>query len=330
MFFVLIYSSFKGKSSYEVFFPRVFTLQQPWGDDNYTIHLPTEYRDLTQPNFNIPLDENRRVMHITHFKAAKAIIKSGYKAQQKISEDGYTYVYDESSNRYITEQETCLLYDGYYSWWSIKLNDDEYNPGPLGNNDHGVNSSTSFFFKNYSMYGTVKLSLKLRDLIECYATSRSKDSKKVLYKVGGTLRYTKEVCYVIIVCVDTDDKLSALETIDKSQSLVIKQPYSFFYGGGLQQSVAVSWDHYAFALYYPEQETLKICIEKVHLVEHYCFKSTGLYDETLLQNRTHICFHKLRRGQSECPDCVKFKDKKIPIDDLVKLLLPSWMARITL
>ena len=329
-FFVLIYSSFKDKKSYEVFFPGVFTFDQPWGDDNYKIHLPQKHKRLTQPNFEIPLNEDRKVMHITHFNAAKAIITSGYITQQKKSEYQYTYVYDESRKKYITEQEKCLLYDGYYSWWSIQC---EYNPGQLVNNDHQVNSSTSFLFKNYSMYGTVKLSLKLRDLIECYATSRSKDSKKVLYKVGGTLRYTKEVCYVIIVCVDTDDKLSALETIDKSQSLVIKQPYSFFYGGGLQQSVAVSWDHYAFALYYPEQKTLKLGKEEIdaRLVEHHGFDSNGSYDESY---KNYMCFQKIRK-RHECPDCKDFINKKIPIGDLSRLLAPlegisSQMASVTL
>ena len=318
MFFVLIYSSFKDKESYEVFFPGIFTLQQPWGDDNYTIHLPQTYKRLTQPKFEIPLDNNRRVMHITHFDAAKAIITSGYIPQQKKSKYQFTYVYD--GNSYITEQEKCLLYGGYYSWWSIELYDEKCDLGPLGNNDHGVNYYTSFLFINHSMYGTVKLSLKLRDFIECYARSRSIDSKKVLYKVGGTLRYTKEVCYVIIVCFDTDDKLSELETIDKSQSLVIKQPYSFFCGGGLPQGVGVSWDHYVFALYYPEQKTLKLGREEIDacLVEHRGFDSNGSYDESLLQ---HNCFQKLRRNR-ECPD-VKFRNTQIPFGDLRKLLSPS-------
>ena len=317
-----------------MFFPGVFTFDQPWGDDNFTKHLPSEYEGLTQPKFEIPLDENRRVMHITHFDAAEAIIKSGYKVQQKKSEYQYTYVYDESSNSYITEQEKCLLYDGYYSWWSIELYDKEYNPGPLGydkeynpgplgNNDCPVSYRTSFLFDNFSMYGTVKLSLELRDLIKCYAESRGKCADGVCYKVGGTLRYTKEVCYVIIVCVNTDDELSELET---SQSLVIKQPYSFLVG------VSVSWDHYAFALYYPEQKTLKLGKVEIHacLVEHRGFDSNGSYDERLLRKKTHKCFHILRKKQSECPDFANFKDKKIPIDDLVKLLLTSQMDRMAL
>ena len=66
-----------------MFFPGVFTFHQPWGNDNFKQHLPEKYKDLTQPNFKLALDNNRRVMHVTHFDAAKAIITSGYIAQQK-------------------------------------------------------------------------------------------------------------------------------------------------------------------------------------------------------------------------------------------------------
>ena len=306
-----------------MFFPGVFTLNQPWGDDNFIRHLPQKYQDLTQPNFELPLDDDRRVMHITHFDAAKAIITSGYKTQQKKAEYNYTYVYDVKSEKYKTEREKYLLYDGYYSWWSIELNDQEYYLGPPGNNTFGVIPRKSFLFEIFSMYGTVKLSLKLCDLIECYAESRGKRTENVQYKKGGTLRYTKEVCYVIIVCVDTDDKLSHLETIDKRKPLKIKQPYSFFNKGGLPQGVSVSWDHYAFALYYPEEKTLELGKKEIESVEHRGFNDDGSYNESLLEKKTHICFQKIRKQKDECPDCVKFKNKKIPIDDLRKLSLPQ-------
>ena len=81
------------------------------------------------------------------------------------------------------------MYDGYYSWWSIELYDKEYDPGPLDNNKFGVKTHKSSSFETFSMYGTVKLSLKLNDLIECYAKSRSEDTENVYYK--------KEVLYVI-------------------------------------------------------------------------------------------------------------------------------------
>ena len=318
-----------------MFFPRVFTFDQPWGDDNFIRHLPQRYQDLTQPNFELPLDDDRRVMHITHFDAAKAIITSGYIAQQK-AEDEYTYIYDQTSEKYIKVQEMYLLYDGYYSWWFIELNDQEYNPGPLGNNEFGVIPRKSFLFEIFSMYGTVKLSLKLNDLVKRYAESRSKHTKNVCYKKGGTLRYTKEVCYVIIVCVDTDDKLSHLETIDESQSLEIKQPYSFFYQGGLPHGVSVSWDHYAFALYYPRKETLELGKKEIDVcsVEHFGFNSNGSYNESLLQTKTHKCFQIIRKKEDECPDYKKFKNK-IPIDELKDLLsrsedMSSQLAGMTL
>ena len=188
-----------------MFCPGGFTLQQPWGKS-----------DPPQPNFEIPLDENGRIMHITHFDAAEAIIRSGYKAQQKKASCRYTYVYDKHTKKFITGKEKCLLYDGYYSWWSIELYDKEYDPDSLRSQ-----GSKSFLFDKFSMYGTVKLSLKLCDLIESYAKSQGKRTKDVRYKVGGTLRYRREVCYVIVICVDTDDRLSNVKSIKRPQSLVI-------------------------------------------------------------------------------------------------------------
>ena len=62
------------------------------------------------------------------------------------------------------------------------------------------------------------------------------------------------------------------------------------------------------SLYCTREETLELGKEKiaVYSVEHCGFDSTGSYDESLLQKKTHRCFQKLRKQQPECPDCEKF------------------------
>ena len=82
-----------------------------------------------------------------------------------------------------------------------------------------------------------------------YAQNRGESCKNVLYKVGGTLRYQREVCYVIIVCV-TDDA-QELTRLCNADELVISHSYNYFIGGQLPEPVKTSWDYYIFALYCP-------------------------------------------------------------------------------
>ena len=55
-----------------------------------------------------------------------------------------------------------------------------------------------------SIYGNRAFSCKFRDLIQSYAASRRSDVSKICIRKGGTLRYKKEICYVLIICIGCD------------------------------------------------------------------------------------------------------------------------------
>ena len=113
---------------------------------------------------------------------------------------------------------------GYFSWWSIDTAD-----SPITKRIH----SPSQQFKNESIYGTVKFFINLDQIEKSYLESYNMfriGNKRVLYKKGGTLRYSKEVCYVIIVCIMINgrDPFPDLPTmiLHSRSKLQFKQPSS--------------------------------------------------------------------------------------------------------
>ncbi len=57
-----------------------------------------------------------------------------------------------------------------------------------------------------SPYGNVAFSIQLSDLLQSYVKARAETEHEsmVCLKVGGTLRYRKEVCYVVIMCLENE------------------------------------------------------------------------------------------------------------------------------
>ncbi len=65
-----------------------------------------------------------------------------------------------------------------------------------------------------STYGNKGFVVPFHDLINCYKTSRSDCTvKSVYHKKGGTLRYTSEVCYVIMVIMEEDNQDGYFSTL---------------------------------------------------------------------------------------------------------------------
>ena len=58
-----------------------------------------------------------------------------------------------------------------------------------------------------SPYGSVAFSIQLSDILRDYEKARNIQGARVCLKVGGTLRYRKEICYVVIVCLKDDNEL---------------------------------------------------------------------------------------------------------------------------
>ena len=86
------------------------------------------------------------------------------------------------------------------------------------------------------------------------------------------------MCYVIVVCVfeNGKDPLHIFPNLGDLSNLVIKQSASYFSGGPIEGGVYVSWDHYVFALYYPNNHptrSLTLSLFDVEITEANMTKS---------------------------------------------------------
>ena len=181
------------------------------------------------------------------------------------------------------------------------------------------------------MYGTVKLSLDFQSLCSSYVESIAPGQQEhLLFKVGGTLRYKKEVCYVIVVCVAKDgvDPLPDFPNLDDLSNLRIRQPISYFSGGPIPQGgVGVSWDHYVFALYYPNDHptktlTLDPFVVTITGVEHYKYRDDGSYYEPRTPGLCHLVNR--NRDLHVCPDYNMYRNTPIPLEDNHILISYFW------
>ena len=333
-YIVQFYSYFNGKS-YEVFFPKEFTFDQPWGKDDFRIDLPDKCSVINQPDYYVNV---QRVAHITHFESAKSIISSGFKfqAKQKRGDKGYSYIcqttdrdgdHDLEKFNPIDNSTFITPCPGYFSWWGIEItNYPDRKDFDAKCQELNIKSKPSSLFASDSMYGPVKLSLDFEHLCDSYVQSIAPGQKKyLLYKIGGTLRYKKEVCYVIVVCIAKDgvDPLPDLPNLDDLSKLSIRQSSSYFWGGPIPKGgVGVSWDHYVFALYYPDNhptKTLTLDPPKVEItgVQHGNYKGDGSFYEP---KRPGLC-HIVNRNYhiDTCPDCEMFLKKSIPLSELQEI-----------
>ena len=65
--------------------------------------------------------------------------------------------------------------------------------------------------KRESRYGNYGFVVNFKDLLKCYQESRTDiatiEDRALFLRVGGTLRYCNEICYVVIVCTKHDREL---------------------------------------------------------------------------------------------------------------------------
>ncbi|XP_019864304.1 PREDICTED: uncharacterized protein LOC109593733 [Amphimedon queenslandica] len=188
---------------------------------------------------------------------------------------------------------TPLLSDGAFTWWNI---------------DPMVESITikeipkcqypSDLFNNTSRYGTVKISLSIKSILECYerhyknmdetdedkeASDEDGGKRKILFKNGGTLGYKHETCYIIIVCMtgrDGSDPLPQFTNlpgadISSGIQLHINCPYSMINGE------TVRWDHYKFAFHFPKEKDVEPTFQlnpkdiELSFVKHSIYRRAG-------------------------------------------------------
>ena len=321
----------KGKYPEVVY--RDFVQQHPWGE---TPQNEWTERGCTYPNglrlgegfTRIPIS---RLSHVTHNKEA-GLIRSTvqnqgcytFKSKQRLGKQyvtdhlplGETYRHIE--RRIFSPITPCSLDDpvfpGYYSWWGISVSE-WYRLGEGGEDLAGnirqlrqrVEVSDVLSPEPRSRYGNNAFSIKLSDLLLSYKRSRTDiDERRHVYlRVGGTLRYKWEICYIVIVCLQQDHTLNDLPEIEDANDIIdhnglinrqgkvvdywqtpeFKAKYivtSMKDDRGRYHSF--SWEQVVFALYYPSDDLVLQCKEgqiKEGTVDH--------SDRICISTRNRVC-----------------------------------------
>ena len=174
-----------------------------------------------------------RLAHVTHDSEASEIrCDFEFKARKKYGKVLGAYdgrpcgesfrPSERTHGRYFQIKDHETVFPGHYSWWGIypkydDLGGDYTKPTDIRKDlkilEHkGLKAFVPDYIKSppESIYGNHAFVSKLQDLLNSYATSRGKKVKNVCIRKGGTLRYTREICYVLIVGISDKDDDKAL------------------------------------------------------------------------------------------------------------------------
>ena len=282
------------KKLYEVFFPNQFEQCHPWSsepDSEWTDDQRRILGNLTVTN--VPI---LRVSHVTHNREAREINRSPeeftFICRQKL---GKGYVEDgsplgesyreDARYKYRKIPETDPVLPGYYSWWGISLSADweEDTEDPRRKLEREEACYGGTYLANYlkepveSCYGNNEYSTTFKNILQCYANSRHCSVEEIYLKLGGTLRYKQEICYVIVVCTQADLRsLSDFENLTPNESEVFNPKGLLNAKGRIKNRRAVpvfktrypvtycegkscSWENMAFAFYFPSGDQVLRC-----------------------------------------------------------------------
>ena len=279
---------------YEVFFPGKYVSDHPWRDEAWEKWDDSQYKllDKLKP-VKVPIC---KISHVSHNMEAEGIkcTSSSYftytfKPRQKV---GKAYIKD---GRPLGEsyKEVChYKYDhipatesvlpGYYSWWGVSLTG-----VPEAKrirqaikkqlNRHKYELADYLKDPPESRYGNNEFSTKLSTILQHYCRSRQCLMKEAYLKLGGTLRYRQEICYVIVICTEEDlGRLSDFPNLDPRKSEVFDSNGLLSENGNIKNFRAVpifetaypvqacndhscSWEAIAFALHYPSSDNVIRC-----------------------------------------------------------------------
>ena len=247
--------------------------------------------DLDKTYF-VPVD---RLAHITHKEEAKIIAEVDrqhhyFVAAPKVGKEynwdgspiGESYVATTSGQHAVSEEDTykkvpqtSSLLPGYYSWWGVTTR--EWLKGDSEAAQRMRRATSGLYVADYlksppqSRYGSKEFSVNLADAIKCYQSSRK--STDVYMKLTGTLRYKKEICYVITVCTSSDDEIT-----EKSEYGDLKEATEVFTDNGMLDedgkvvdhnavphfyprhiNTSNSWANLTFAFYFPNEDQVLVC-----------------------------------------------------------------------
>ncbi len=214
-----------------------------------------------------------------------------------------------------------LLPEGYYSWWGVQFDPNyqvllDFKPYRF------YSSPTPFNFESYrssdnrcphylrnppsSPYGNNEFLGELHDLLKYYRNSR------ITYSVnpdgqttcllpdtyllpGGTLRYKREICYVIIVCTQVDlfqvqpqiaaPDILCSEPVVNLNGLVDENNKVIDYSGSKIPQLSFRflstyecWENLAFAFYFPENSNRRLScpkyvVQRIDINHEWCIKT---------------------------------------------------------
>ena len=174
---------------------------------------------------------------------------------------------------------------GYYSWWGINLEDQlpqEAIDAVRSLEQRGTYVAGYVKHPPVSSNGNNAFCVSFYNLLKSYANSRQCSISKIHFKVGGTLRYRYEVCYVTIIC--TEDDLETFSNFNdfKHEDILVNRvlelnglvgqdggvvnpravptfspEYVISYYSGTRKSI--NWEGIAFALYFPNSDLTLRC-----------------------------------------------------------------------
>ena len=238
--------------------------------------------------------------HVTHNREARGIKASlsdrgvyTFKTKQKLGkeyiEDGrplgesYVPINDKEEYLYRRVPGTEPVLPGYYSWWGVSLckwEAQEVKEAVFNLKQQGTEVANYLKVPPESTYGNNEFVVTLSDIIQYYSYSRRNRGHgniDIYLKVGGTLRYKREICYVIIVCTKMDeDLLSQFPYMKSDQQAPIDLCGLVDPSGKVINPMAVpifrpqnvvnyyignsfSWEGVAFAFYFPQKDKALLC-----------------------------------------------------------------------
>lgn len=119
-----------------------------------------------------------------------------------------------------------------------------------------------------SGYGNNAFIISLSDILDDYQKARAHGTDRVCLKVGGTLRYRHEICYVVVVCMEGE--LDDMPIVDENNEVfdhrglldtngVVVDRSKTPQATTTDKTSGYSWENVAFGFYFPEQQQQLVC-----------------------------------------------------------------------
>jgi hypothetical protein len=288
----------------ELYCPNEFRRDTPQGIVGEWRNL---YEGVKQPNvenIRVPI---LKLAHVTHNAEAHQITTDHsyqFKVAPKYGRPGTgSFWWRPDKKKFVPIDENTNLFQGNYSWWGPYCAHDYHLPEGHTNEEYCISPAEinkrirpqrHYFVANYlkhpseSIYGNCVFYADFLDLLDAYAESRN--SKEVFIKIGGTLRYRSEICFVLIVCTEHENDdldFPALRTNDEyfetnglindDGRVIDRNAIANFHPRHIIQwakpredggKPSYSYITPAFAFYYPDEgELLELQLAKCHKAE---------------------------------------------------------------